>query len=134
MTSNLRSEPPLRDFFRPEFINRIDEVLTFHALAPEQMGAIVAIQLKRLQKPLAEQELQLELTSAAKEALATEGYDPEFGARPLKRVIQKRVQNLLAEAILQGKLPAGSRASIDWRAGRFELASKRPEPEHAPPH
>ncbi|MCK6445268.1 MAG: AAA family ATPase [Planctomycetes bacterium] len=131
MTSNLRSDNQLRDFFRPEFINRLDEVLTFHALQPDQMHAIVEIQLKRLQKHLTEQELELELTGAAKEALAQEGYDAEFGARPLKRVIQKRIQNLLAEAILAGKLPAGSRASIDWRAGRFELASKRPEPRQA---
>jgi ATP-dependent Clp protease ATP-binding subunit ClpB len=129
MTTNLRSDTQLRDFFRPEFVNRLDEVLTYHALQPEQMHAIVEIQLKRLQKHLAEQELALELTGAAKEALAKEGFDAEFGARPLKRVIQKRIQNLLAEAILAGSLPPGSRASIDWRAGRFELASKRPEPE-----
>ncbi|MBI5431872.1 MAG: AAA family ATPase [Planctomycetes bacterium] len=134
MTTNLRSDSQLRDFFRPEFINRLDEVLTFHALQPEQMGAIVDIQWKRLQAHLAEQDLQVELTSSAKAELATEGYDPEFGARPLKRVIQKRVQNLLADSILRGTLPAGSRASIDWRGGRFELASKRPGPEHAAAH
>ncbi|MCE9593821.1 MAG: AAA family ATPase [Planctomycetes bacterium] len=131
MTSNLRSDIQLRDFFRPEFLNRLDEVLTFKALEPDQMGAIVEIQLKRLQQHLLEQEIEFELTSSAKEALAKEGYDPEFGARPLKRVIQKRIQNLLAEAILRGTLTAGSRASIDWRGGRFELVSKRPEPEPA---
>ncbi|MCC6409987.1 MAG: hypothetical protein IT453_22725 [Planctomycetes bacterium] len=72
----------------------------------------------------------LELT----EATATANYDARFGARPLKRVIQKRVQNLLADPILRGTLTPGSRASIDWRGGRFELASKRPEPEHAAAH
>ncbi|MCC6409989.1 MAG: hypothetical protein IT453_22735 [Planctomycetes bacterium] len=126
-----RSTSQLRDFFRPDFINRLDEVLTFQALQPEQMGAIVEIQLKRLQAHLAEQDIQVELTSSAKAQLATEGYDPEFGARPLKRVIQKRVQNLLADSILRGTLTPGSRASIDWRGGRFELAAKRPEPAAA---
>ena len=89
------------------------------------------MQLAHLQKHLAEQEITLELTGAAKEALAKEGYDPEYGARPLKRVIQKRIQNLLADSILRGTLSSGSRASIDWRAGSFQLTSSRPEPATA---
>jgi len=131
MTSNLREGSQMRDFFRPEFINRLDEVLTYNALQPDQLRDIVDVQLARLAKHLREQEIELELTGAAKEALAKEGYDPEYGARPLKRVIQKRIQNLLADAILSGKLEPNSRASIDWRAGKFELSSKKNEPEPA---
>ena len=131
MTSNLRDGAQLRDFFRPEFINRLDEVLTYKQLEPDRLREIVEVQLARLQKHLAEQEITLELTGAAKEALAKEGYDPEYGARPLKRVIQKRIQNLLADSILRGTLSAGSRASIDWRAGSFQLTSSRPEPATA---
>jgi ATP-dependent Clp protease ATP-binding subunit ClpA len=131
MTSNIRADSQLREFFRPEFLNRLDEVITYNALEPDQIRAIVDVQLARLAKHLREQEIELELTGAAKEALAKEGYDPEFGARPLKRVIQKRIQNLLADAILRGTLGPGSRASIDFRAGKFELAIKQPEPEHA---
>jgi ATP-dependent Clp protease ATP-binding subunit ClpB len=129
MTSNLREGSQMRDFFRPEFINRLDEVLTYNALAADQIRDIVDVQLVRLSAHLKEQEIELELTGAAKEALAKEGYDPEYGARPLKRVIQKRIQNLLADAILRGTLVSGSRASIDWRAGSFQLASRKNEPE-----
>ena len=131
MTSNLRSDGQLRDFFRPEFINRLDEVITYNALDPNQIRDIVDVQLARLQKHLAEQDIALELTGAAKEALAKEGYDPEYGARPLKRVIQKRIQNLLADAILSGKLGPGSKAAIDWRGGKFELVASKPEREPA---
>jgi ATP-dependent Clp protease ATP-binding subunit ClpB len=131
MTSNLRDGAQLRDFFRPEFLNRLDEVLTYKPLEPDRIREIVDVQLARLQKHLAEQEIALELTGAAKEALAKEGYDPEYGARPLKRVIQKRIQNLLADSILRGTLAAGARASIDWRAGSFHLTAREPEPELA---
>jgi len=131
MTSNLRHDSPLREFFRPEFINRLDEVLTFNPLEPGQLRAIVDVQLERLAKHLAEQELALELSDAAKSELAREGYDPEFGARPLKRVIQKRVQNLLAERILAGELSAGDTAAIDFDGARFALTRRRPEPETA---
>ena len=131
MTSNLREGSSVKEFFRPEFINRLDEVLTYNALQPDQLRGIVDVQLARLQKHLREQEIELELTGAAKEALAKEGYDPEYGARPLKRVIQKRIQNLLADAILSGSLESGSRASIDWRAGAFQLSSRKAEPAAA---
>ena len=131
MTSNLREGAQLRDFFRPEFINRLDEVITYKALEPDRIREIVDVQLARLSKHLAEQEIALELTGAAKEALAKEGYDPEYGARPLKRVIQKRIQNLLADSILRGTLTAGARASIDWRAGSFQLSASRLEPTTA---
>ena len=121
MTSNLRSREQLRDFFRPEFLNRLDEVLTFESLGKEQIRAIVDVQVERLQGHLAEQEIELELTEAAKEHLAEIGYDPEFGARPLKRAIQKHVQNPLADAILSGRIGKGDRARIEFVDGDFKV-------------
>ncbi len=127
MTSNLRGTNQLRDFFRPEFLNRLDEVLVFQPLEREHMAKIVDIQVARLAKHVAEQEIALELTLAAREELAREGWDPEFGARPLKRVIQKRVQNLLAEAILSNSVAAGDKVLVDFENGKFAFASTRAE-------
>ena len=125
MTSNLRGEGQLREFFRPEFLNRLDEVLTFHALKPEQLRAIVDVQLQRIAEHLAEQEIGLEVTDAAKDELAREGWDAEFGARPLKRVLQRRLQNPLAEAVLAGTLTRGQVAVIDWtEGGGFALTAR----------
>jgi ATP-dependent Clp protease ATP-binding subunit ClpB len=121
MTSNLRQEGQLREFFRPEFLNRLDDILTYRSLDQGLIRQIVDAQLARLAKQLREKELELVLTGAAKEALAKEGYDPEYGARPLKRAIQKRVQNLLAEAILRGDLSPGDRAEVDFADGKFAL-------------
>ncbi len=113
MTSNLRSEDQLREFFRPEFLNRLDEVLTFNALEESQMLSIVEVQIQRLAAHLTEQEIELDVSLAAKEKLASQGFDPEFGARPLKRVIQRELQNRLADAILGGSLGRGDRAEFD---------------------
>ena len=96
-------------------------MLTYRALAPEEIRAIVDVQLERLRRHLAEQEIGLELSSAAKDELAREGYDPEFGARPLKRALQKRVQNLIADSILKGELAAGDLAVVDFESGLFRL-------------
>ena len=125
MTSNLRSEEQLKSFFRPEFLNRVDEVLHFKPLGEEQIVEIVDVQLARIAKHLEEQEIELDVSLAAKEELAQEGVSPEFGARPLKRVLQKRVQNLLADAILRGTLGRGDRAEIDTRDGVFTLEVRR---------
>ena len=89
--------------FRPEFLNRLDEVLLFHRLAPGHMGDIVTIQFARLSARLAERGVALRLSDEAASWLATRGYDPQFGARPLQRVIQNAVQNPLAEALLEGR-------------------------------
>jgi ATP-dependent Clp protease ATP-binding subunit ClpB len=124
MTSNLRSTEQLREFFRPEFINRLDEVLVYRKLEQDQIAKIVDVQLARVAKHLAEQEIGLELTTVAKDKLAAEGWDEEYGARPLKRAIQRRVQNLLAEAILSGKLGRGDLARVDWRLGNFTLEAR----------
>jgi ATP-dependent Clp protease ATP-binding subunit ClpB len=102
----------VRASFRPEFLNRIDEILLFHRLRRQEMGAIVDIQLGRLQKLLEERKITLTLDSAARGWLAEKGYDPAYGARPLKRVIQKAVQDPLAEAILAGEIHDGETVAI----------------------
>ncbi|MCS6839169.1 MAG: type VI secretion system ATPase TssH, partial [Roseiflexus sp.] len=103
----------LRVHFRPEFLNRIDEIIVFKPLSREQIGQIVEIQLNRLRKLLADRRISLELSPAAREKLVAEGYDPVFGARPLKRVIQQRIQNPLALSLLQGEFQDGDTILID---------------------
>jgi ATP-dependent Clp protease ATP-binding subunit ClpB len=103
----------LNKHFRPEFLNRIDEIIIFSALSREHLNEIVDIQLKGLQKVLAQRHITLELTEAAKQRLADEGYDPVYGARPLKRVIQRRIQNRLALMSLQGEIKDGDHVVID---------------------
>ncbi len=109
----------LKEKFLPEFLNRIDETIVFHPLSRDQIGKIVEIQLDHLRKLLAEQDVTLEVTPAAKAAVAAEGYDPTFGARPLKRVIQQRIQNPLATELLRGRIPAGTGVRIDYRGDEF---------------
>ncbi len=103
----------LKEKFLPEFLNRIDETIVFHPLTRDQIGKIVELQLKRLEAMLAERDIRLEITDAAKKAVATEGYDPIFGARPLKRVIQQRLQNQLATELLKGAIPEHGGVRID---------------------
>ncbi|MBB4065089.1 ATP-dependent chaperone ClpB [Gellertiella hungarica] len=105
--------------FRPEFLNRVDEILLFHRLRRSEMGAIVDIQLKRLLNLLAERKIAIEMDEAARNWLAERGYDPVYGARPLKRIIQKFVQDPLAEKILSGEVPDGSLVKV--RAGSDRL-------------
>ncbi|MFN0245019.1 MAG: ATP-dependent Clp protease ATP-binding subunit [Planctomycetota bacterium] len=124
MTSNMRHEDQVRNFFRPEFINRLDEILTFEALKPQDLRRIVEVQIARLAKHLAEQEIALEVGDDALDELARQGYDPEFGARPLKRAIQKNVQNLLADAILSGTLQHGDTAAVDFQGGAFRVTPR----------
>ncbi len=103
----------LREHFRPEFLNRVDEIVVFHALHKEQLKAIIEIQLERLRKLLKERNVTLALTDKAKELLVQEGYDPAFGARPLKRVIQHRIADPLALQILEGKVFSGEHLLVD---------------------
>ncbi|ABU57035.1 ATP-dependent chaperone ClpB [Roseiflexus castenholzii] len=103
----------LRTQLRPEFLNRIDEIIVFKPLSREQIGQIVEIQLNRLRRLLADRKISLELSPAAREKLVAEGYDPVFGARPLKRVIQQRIQNPLALHLLQGEFRDGDTILID---------------------
>ncbi|WP_322496592.1 ATP-dependent chaperone ClpB [Chloroflexus sp.] len=109
----------LRSVLRPEFLNRIDEVIVFAPLTREHIDRIVEIQLNRLRKLLADRKLNLELTAAARAQLAAEGHDPVYGARPLKRVIQQRIQNPLALQLLQGAFPEGSTIVVDVENGNF---------------
>ncbi|HXF98154.1 MAG TPA: ATP-dependent chaperone ClpB [Gaiellaceae bacterium] len=125
MTSNIRSPEELRERFRPEFLNRIDEVIVFKSLTREQLAEIVELQLRRLRERLAERKIGLELTDAAKEALADAGWDPAYGARPLKRAIQRLVENPLARALLEGRFSEGDAVLVDARNG--ELVFERAE-------
>ena len=102
----------VRASFRPEFLNRVDEIILFHRLRREQMGAIVDIQLRHLDRLLAERKIELVLDATARDWLAEKGWDPAYGARPLKRVIQKAVQDPLAELILSGDLKDGERVEV----------------------
>ncbi len=120
MTSNLPGEPI--DFFKPEFVNRIDEIVRFHPLTQADLARIVSIQLGSLRGRLAERRLTLVATAAAEAYLATTGYDPDFGARPLRRVIQREVEDPLALALLEGRYPEGSTVTVDEKDGAIVLA------------
>jgi ATP-dependent Clp protease ATP-binding subunit ClpB len=131
MTSNLGSQhrertrevmlEDLRRHFRPEFLNRVDEIVIFHSLSEAQLGQIVEIQLGRLRARLAERRLGLELTETARTFLVRTGYDPTYGARPLKRAIQKEIETPLARLLLKGELHDGQTVEVDLDAGRGEL-------------
>jgi ATP-dependent Clp protease ATP-binding subunit ClpB len=125
MTSNLRTAEAMREFFRPEFLNRIDEVVQFEPLTREQLGQIVELQLERLRTRLAERGLTLELTEAAKEYVADAGWDPTYGARPLKRALQRLVENPLALRLLEGQFAEGDTVRVDVQDGELVF-------EHAP--
>jgi ATP-dependent Clp protease ATP-binding subunit ClpB len=114
----------LKEQFRPEFLNRVDDIIVFHPLSEEHIGAIVGLQLKRMDQLLADRKLTLELSAEARQLIAHEGYDPAFGARPLKRAIQRLLQNPLALAVLDGKFAEGDRirAIPEGAALRFEKA------------
>ena len=115
----------LREELRPEFLNRIDEVIVFHPLSRAQIGRIVEIQLGRLRHLLAERKLGLELSPAAHTRLAEEGYDPIYGARPLKRAIQQRIQNPLALELLQGVFSEGDTIYVDANSNGFSFTQRR---------
>jgi ATP-dependent Clp protease ATP-binding subunit ClpB len=119
MTSNLVGEPST--FFRPEFINRIDDIIRFRSLDEDDLAVIVGIQLGRLRQRLAERRLALTITPEATSALAHEGYDPDFGARPLKRVIQHRLEDPIALAVLEGVYKEGDTITVDQLDGAFRF-------------
>jgi ATP-dependent Clp protease ATP-binding subunit ClpB len=109
--------------FRPEFINRIDEVIIFHQLSRDQIMQIVEIQINRLRARLADRHITLELSDEARDLLANEGYDPQFGARPLKRAVQRAVENQIARAILAGTIRDGDQVKIDAQDGKLKLTA-----------
>jgi ATP-dependent Clp protease ATP-binding subunit ClpB len=111
----------LRQHFRPEFLNRVDEVIVFSRLDPAQLRQIVLIQLRGLSDRLAARKLDLNVSPAAVDLLAEEGYDPTYGARPLKRVIQRRLQDPIAMAILEGKYGEGDTVQVDAAGGELTI-------------
>jgi ATP-dependent Clp protease ATP-binding subunit ClpB len=114
----------LRQHFRPEFLNRVDDIIVFSRLDREQLRTIVEIQLDGLRKRLAARSIDLEVDDAVLDLLATEGYDPTYGARPLKRVIQRRLQDPLALAILEGRLHEGDIAHVSVRDGELAIDAR----------
>ena len=119
MTSNIPGEPI--EHFKPEFVNRIDEIVRFHALSEADLNRIVTIQFQGLRGRLAERRLELTVTPAAETLLAHNGFDPDFGARPLRRVIQRQVEDPLALALLEGRYPEGSTVTVDEQDGAVVL-------------
>jgi ATP-dependent Clp protease ATP-binding subunit ClpB len=111
----------VRGHFRPEFLNRLDEIILFHRLGQEHMAPIVAIQVGRVQQLLADRKITLDLTDAALRWIGRVGYDPVYGARPLKRAVQRYLQDPLAEMLLEGKLPDGTALRIDEGDGKLEM-------------
>jgi ATP-dependent Clp protease ATP-binding subunit ClpB len=111
----------LKERFLPEFLNRIDETIVFHPLQREQISKIVTIQINHLRKQLEAKHIALEVTDRALKALATEGYDPNFGARPLKRVVQQRLQNPLATELLKGAIQENQTVRIDYDNEEFSF-------------
>jgi ATP-dependent Clp protease ATP-binding subunit ClpB len=118
----------LRQQFRPEFLNRVDEIVVFHALSEEHLKEIVGIQLNGLRKRLEERHIRLELTDAAKEHLIHVGYDSAYGARPLKRAIQKEVETELARRILRGEVRDGQAVRVDVKDGKLTFTAQTAAP------
>jgi ATP-dependent Clp protease ATP-binding subunit ClpB len=118
----------LRKVFRPEFINRLDEVAVYRRLDREQIRSIVDIQLGNLHKRLQRRDLSLQVSSAAKDQLAKLGWDPEYGARPLKRAIQKHLEDRLAERVLSGDFSAGGTVVVDAKDGDLTIANSLAAP------
>jgi len=130
-----RIQEALRGHFRPEFLNRIDDVIVFHRLTRDNLRRIVDLQLARLSKMLAGRELTLVVTDRAAQQLGNEGYDPVYGARPLKRLIQSEIQNEIARRLLAGEIGAGDTVKVDWLDNEFVFArvADQSPAEPAPP-
>ncbi|MHC4983737.1 MAG: ATP-dependent Clp protease ATP-binding subunit, partial [Planctomycetota bacterium] len=123
-----RLKEALKKHFRPEFLNRIDETVIFHSLTKKDLAGIVEIQMRELSRRLADQKISLEMTGAAASLVAELGYDPTFGARPLKRVIQQKIDNALAGRILSGEIRDGDLVVIDAAGKSFTFQTQRPAP------
>jgi ATP-dependent Clp protease ATP-binding subunit ClpB len=126
-----RVRDELRNHFRPEFLNRVDDIIVFRPLSREDLAQIVDIQLKKLQDQLRARHLRLEVTSEAREALATQGYDPVYGARPLKRVIQRELQNPIALDVLEGTFREGDTIRVERAGEHLRLVRSEPVPTMA---
>ena len=117
----------MRHHFRPEFLNRIDEIVVFHSLSEEELKKILGVQLGRLRARLEEHHIDLELTEVAATRLAREGYDPVYGARPLKRAIQKELETPIGRRLLAGEIRDGDKVMVDWKDGDFTFSTKSTE-------
>jgi ATP-dependent Clp protease ATP-binding subunit ClpB len=117
----------MRHHFRPEFLNRVDEIVVFHSLSEADLKKILNVQLGRLRARLAERQVEIELTETAATHLAREGYDPVYGARPLKRAIQKELETPLGRRLLAGEIKDGDKVLVDWKDGEFTFSAKRTE-------
>ena len=117
----------LRGHFRPEFLNRVDDLIIFHPLSKDELRAIVTIQLKRLYKLLADQKITLHVSESAIDYVADKGYDPVYGARPLKRAIQRELENPIATKILENTFVEGSQVVIDYIEDRLKFQVKSAE-------
>jgi len=111
----------LRDHFKPEFLNRIDDIVVFTQLSKEQIATIIDVQLEKLRKMLDDRGISIELDQSARDLLVAEGYDPVYGARPLKRAIQTLVQNPLAVRLLQGDIASGSTVRVSAENGEMKF-------------
>ena len=114
----------VKKLFRPEFLNRVDEIIVFHPLNREHMSKIIDIQISEIMKRLAEKRLSIQLTASAKELLINKGFDPIYGARPLKRALQKYLEDPLAEEILKGRFKEGDKILVSARNGRIVFRKK----------
>jgi ATP-dependent Clp protease ATP-binding subunit ClpB len=115
----------VKTHFRPEFVNRIDEIVVFHALGEDNIKAIARIQLETLKSRLAKMDFGLEVSDAALGELAKVGFDPVYGARPLKRAIQSEIENPLAKAILEGRFAPKDTVAVDSRGGKMAFEKKK---------
>ena len=111
----------LRGHFRPEFLNRLDEIVMFKPLTRENIGGIVDLIINNLNKRLADRELKIELTDAAKKYVADNGYDPVYGARPLRRAIQNEIEDMLSEEIIDGNVKSGDSITVDVEDDKFTV-------------
>ncbi|EAF5659262.1 ATP-dependent Clp protease ATP-binding subunit [Listeria innocua] len=123
----------LKQAFRPEFINRIDETIVFHSLQEKELKQIVTLLTSQLTKRLAERDIHVKLTEGAKAKIAKDGYDPEYGARPLKRAIQKEVEDMLSEELLRGNIKVGDNVEIGVKDGKLEVRKKAATKKKAAP-
>jgi ATP-dependent Clp protease ATP-binding subunit ClpB len=114
----------MRHHFRPEFLNRVDEIVVFHSLSEEDLKQILEVQLNRLRARLAERQISIELTPEAAKHLALEGYDPVYGARPLKRAIQKELETPIGRRLLSGEIRDGNKIIVGWKDGTFTFSTK----------
>jgi ATP-dependent Clp protease ATP-binding subunit ClpB len=126
-----RVRDELRNHFRPEFLNRVDDIIVFRPLSREDLVRIVDLQLVRLEQLLAGRNLKLELTPEARALLAEQGYDPVYGARPLKRVIQRELQNRIALELLEGTFNEGDTIRVERDGHALKLVHPSPVPEMA---